>query len=284
MQKVFLTGSTGYLGTKFVELYSPYFDIMGISRTDDHNPIDLLDSQSLKEAFNEFQPDFILHLAADVGRDATTSTEITTTNPAITKNLIDLALPRKVPFIFTSTEAVYGGKETSGNYVETDDYRPRSPYGTSKVISEKLLIKSGLPYLITRGHRHVGASGEFVGTKQFPDTLQTLENGKIVHLDSKKIFTPVLINNVCDIFSHYIKNDADKQILINIGVDRKLTYYDFFLDVARALNIQHDLVKADGNETGWPLDSSLLTEKLRKLNYPHVGYEVMIEIIKKDTA
>src|SRR5579872_425815 len=147
--KIFLTGSTSYVGTKFIEMFGSQFDIFGIARTDGTHPIDLLDSPSVKNAFLSFEPDFVLHLAADVGRDATTSDEITKTNPAITKSLIELALPNRIPFIFTSTEAVYGGKEQAGRYVETDPYQPRNPYGASKVHSEKLLMASGLPYLIT---------------------------------------------------------------------------------------------------------------------------------------
>ncbi|HVV67149.1 MAG TPA: NAD-dependent epimerase/dehydratase family protein [Candidatus Saccharimonadales bacterium] len=281
-ERIFLTGSTSYLGTKFIEMYGSQFDILGVSRSDKDNPLDLLDFDEVERLFVGFKPDVVMHLAADLGRDSTTSTEITETNPAITRHLVSLAKTAMTPFIFTSTEAVYGGKETTGGYAETDEYKPRSPYGASKVASERLLIASGLPYLITRGHRHVGISKNFNKPKQFPDTLKEINGGQTVHVDSQKIFTPVLINNACDIFAHYIANDTDKQLIMNIGVDKPTTYYDFMLDVAKELGIDGALVQPDGNEAGWPQNSSLSMRRLQELSYPSVGYDEMLTTIKDE--
>jgi dTDP-4-dehydrorhamnose reductase len=282
--KIFMTGSTSYTGTKFTELYGAEFNILGVSRQDQDHPIDLLDFEALRELYEEFKPDFVLHLAADVGRDATTNNAITETNPAILKCLIDLALKRSTPFIFTSTEAIYGGKEQEGEYTETDDYKPRSPYGASKVASEKLLIASGLPYLITRGHRYVGVNKNYLRPKQFPDALRQLTEGQEIHCDSKKLFKPLLINNLCDIFVHYIRNDADKQVLVNVGVDRTSTFYGLMTDVAKTLGIDPAVVKPNGEETGWPANSTLSFTKLSELGYPTVSYEEMLATIKADAA
>lgn len=281
--KIFLTGSTSYLGTKFIELYGSQFDILGIARSDKNNPVNLQDFESVSRAFKDFKPDFIVHLAADLGRDYASSSQIKESLPSITRHLVELAKPANTPFIFTSTEAVYGGKETQGGYAETDELKPRSLYGEAKVESEKLIKESGLPYLITRGHRYVGISKSFNKPKQFPDTLKALQAGEVVHLDSHKIFTPFLINNACDIFAHYLNNDADKQLILNIGVDRPTTYYDFVVDVVKALEIDAHLVKPDGEEAGWPENSSLSMQKLRGLEYPSINYEEMLKIIKADS-
>ncbi len=280
--KIFLTGSTGYVGTKFMELYGSQFDIFGVAGSDKNNPVDLRDFKSLQSLYTRFKPDIVIHMAADVGRDTTTSDQITTTNPAMTKNLIDLALPDKTPIIFTSTEAVYGGKEHVGGYSENDDYRPRSPYGASKVASEKLLMAAGLPYRITRGHRHVGISKHFNRSKQFPDTLSDLIAGKIIHADSQKLFTPVLINNACDIFAHYIAKDSSQQRLINIGTDRTVTFYKLMIDVAKALGIESSLIRPDGEESGWPQNSTLSVKKLSELGYPTITYQQIIDTIRTD--
>jgi dTDP-4-dehydrorhamnose reductase len=129
MKKLFLTGFTSFLGSKFIKLYGKSFEIKGIARSYSPDPVDLTDFNALKRAYDSFQPDIIIHAAADVDRDYTTSDDILKTNPAITKKLIDLALPNNTPFVFTSSEAVYGGKEQKGEYVETDIYKARSPYG-----------------------------------------------------------------------------------------------------------------------------------------------------------
>ncbi len=280
-KRIFLTGSTSYLGTKFAELYDNDYEIFGVSRSDPNHSVDLQDAAALKNAFTSFKPDFVVHLAADLGRDAANSSEIIQTNPAITKTLVELALTNNTPFIFTSSEAVYGGKP-DGNYVETDEYQPRSPYGASKVVSEKIIMESGLPYLITRGHRYVGINKHFDKPKQFPETLNKLIAGEEVHVDSQKIFTPMFLNNGCDILNHYMTHDSDKQLVLNIGVDKPTTYYNFVVDVGRALGLSSDLVKSDGEEAGWPANSSLSMQRLHELNYPSVSYEEMLDIIKKE--
>lgn len=282
MKRIFLTGSTSYLGTKFIDLYQTKFEIFGVAQHDDKHPLDLLNVEELTKLYNDFRPDIVIHLAADLGRDVTASDEITKTNPQILQNLITLALPNKTPLIFTSTEAVYGGKWDTGDYVETDAYEPRSPYGQSKVTSEKLLIASGLPYLITRGHRHVGISPRFHKVKWFPDTLKDITENKVVHLDSKKIFNPVLINNICDIFAYYMENDIAQQIIINMGVGKKTTYYDFIVDVANNLKLDVNLIKSDGNEAGWPANSSLNVSKIKQLGYPSPTYEEVLSTIATD--
>lgn len=278
--KIFLTGSTGYLGTKFVDLYGLKFDILEVSRSAEPS-IDLLDVQAVKHAYREFKPDYIVHLAADTGRDSTTSDEIIKSTSQTMADLIQLAQIDRTPFIFSSTEAVYGGKKTGG-YHETDAYNPRSSYGASKVAAEQLLKSSGLPYLITRGHRHVGVSKRFKGPKQFPDTLSALERNEVMHLDSRKVFTPVLINHVCDIIVYHIEHQADKQTILNMGTDKSTTYYEFVSDVAKAVGISKELLMPDGNETGWPEDSSLSVKKLEELAYPTMRYDEMIQTIKAE--
>lgn len=282
MKKILLTGSTSYLGTKFIELFGDQFQILGIARSDKSNPVNLLNFKAVKDVYSRFRPDIIIHAAADVGRDSSTSENIVKTNPAATKNLVDLARADNTPFIFTSTEAVYGGKEQTGQYSETDPYKPRSPYGLSKVKSEEIIIGSGLPYLITRGHRHVGINKSFSRPKQFPDAINSLVAHEEIHLDSRKLFTPVLINHICSVFVHYIKHDADKQVLLNVGVDKIITYYDFTIDVANSLGLDTGLIKPDGEESGWPLNSTLFLGKLQSSGYPTIKYEEVLNTIKKD--
>jgi dTDP-4-dehydrorhamnose reductase len=282
MKKILLTGSTSYLGTKFIELYGSHFDILGIARSDPSNPVDLLDFAAVKKIYLNFQPDIIIHTAADLGRDSTTAGEIIKTNPAATKNLVDLGLKNKIPFIFTSTEAVYGGKEQTGDYDENDPYQPRSAYGKSKVESEKIVLASGVPYLITRGHRHVGISKGFKKPKQFPDTLHDLAAGDQVHLDSRKLFKPVLINHVCDIIAHHITSNPNAKEILNIGTDKVMTYFALVSDVAVELGLNKDPVKPDGEEDGWPLNSTLSLKKLQRSGYPVLSYQQLLDTIRTE--
>lgn len=282
IKKIFLTGSTSYLGSKFIEMYAQDYEIFGVGRTDREHPTDLLNTKHVKQLLSEFEPEIIMHIAADIGRDSTTIKDIEKTNPTITQTLVDFAAVRNIPMIFTSTEATYGGKEDGREYDEDDPPKPRSAYGNSKVLSEEIIRKSGIRHLITRGHRHIGISKNFDRPKQFPDALKEISDGNILHAESTKHFKPVLINNACEIFDHYIKNDSDKQVTINIGIDKAITFYELMCDVAEVLSIDRSLVKPDGEEKDWPMNSLVSLSRARRLGYPQVTYDEALAVICRE--
>jgi dTDP-4-dehydrorhamnose reductase len=279
VKKILLTGSTSFLGSKFIELYKDAYAILGISKTDPLHPVDLLDLKSLKSLALEFAPDVIIHTAAIVDQDAE---KVRIPNIQTTKNIVEVAKMSGTPIIFSSSESVYGGRETEGNYVETDLYQPRSVYGETKVESEKIIITSGLNYLITRGHRYVGINQNYHKPKQFPDTLKKLIAGQSVVLDDQKLFKPCLINNIADVFAHYIENDTDRKLLLNLGVDRPITYFALLIDVAKKLGLDIQLIQPGGNETTWPQNSTLSVVKLDGSGYPTLSYEAVLNVIKQD--
>lgn len=279
MKRILLTGSTSFLGSKFIQLYESQFDILGIAKSDENNPMDILDFDGLKKLYAKFNPDIIIHTAAVTSSDAD---RLETINVKGTQNIIDIAKIHNTPLIFISSESIYGGKEQTGNYLETDPYKPRSRYAKTKVESEIMIKKSGLNYLIVRLHRFVGINKTYDRPKQFPDTLKALLQNQQVHLDSHRLFKPCLINHISKVFVHYIKYDCDKQVIINVGVDKATTYYDLIKDVAVTLDLNQELIKSDGEESEWPENSTLSIEKMRNLGYPLLSYLQLLEILKQD--
>lgn len=279
MKKILLTGSTSFFGSKFIELYSKKYHILGISKSDKVNPIDLLDIQSLTQAYTRFTPDMIIHAAAIVDQDAE---KVRLPNIQSTTNIVEVAKLNNTPIIFSSSESVYGGKESAGEYIETDPYQPRSVYGETKVQSEKLIIESGLNYFISRCHRYVGINHNYDKPKQFPDTLKNIVAKNTVILDDSKLFRPCLINHISDVYDHYLEHDLDNKIILNLGVDKAVTYYTFVRDVAIKLGLCTDLIKPGGDEAGWPQNSTLSLSKLYSSGYPTMNYDQLLKVIKLD--
>lgn len=277
--KIFLSGSTSFLGLKFINLYKNKYDIFGFSKHDSQNSIDVLDKVALNKAFDNAQPDAVIHLAAIVDQ---TGEKVKDNNIQGTNKLVDLAKSKQIPFIFMSSESVYGGKEETGDYKETDEYKPRSVYAETKVESEKLVKSSNVPYLILRAHRFVGINRSYKKPKQFPDTLKALEKGRQLHLDSKKLFKPCFINHISEVFDHYLQNDSDKRHILNIGVNKETTYCQFIKDIAKTFDLDESVIHTDGEETGWPKNSTLNIEKLYKLGYPTLEYEELLNRLRDD--
>jgi dTDP-4-dehydrorhamnose reductase len=281
MKKIILTGASSFTGTKFIELYGSKYAITPVSR-EGANPIDLNDHKRLAVLFDAVRPDVIVHLAATIGREADRA-DVLAVDTATTKFLVDLAKEHNAPFVYNSSEIVYDGRP-DGMYEETTEYHFRSDYGRAKVANEEYLKASGLPYLITRGHRYIGyPSADFdpARSKKFTVHMRDLIAGKEIHLDAKRKITPPLIDNICDVIDHYIEHDSDKQIILNVGTKEVTTYYNVWLDIARVAGMDTSLVHDDGDEPNWLTNNTLSTQKLRDLGYPQRSYGQVIDTIAK---
>ncbi|MEG2749970.1 MAG: dTDP-glucose 4,6-dehydratase, partial [Acinetobacter sp.] len=134
---------------------------------------DICDRASLDQLFAEFQPDVVMHLAAEshVDRSITGSAAFIETNILGTYHLLEaarhywnsLADIKKVAFRFhhISTDEVYGDLEgTTDLFTEQTSYSPSSPYSASKASSDHLVRAwyrtYGLPVIITNCSNNYG--------------------------------------------------------------------------------------------------------------------------------
>ncbi|WP_315078292.1 dTDP-glucose 4,6-dehydratase [Acinetobacter guillouiae] len=135
--------------------------------------IDICDVEKLTQAFNEFKPDVVMHLAAEshVDRSIDGPTEFITTNIVGTYTLLEVARkywlalsePQKQQFRFhhISTDEVYGDLDgTIDLFTETTAYAPSSPYSASKASSDHLVRAwqrtYGLPTIVTNCSNNYG--------------------------------------------------------------------------------------------------------------------------------
>ncbi|MFW1907587.1 dTDP-glucose 4,6-dehydratase [Acinetobacter ursingii] len=135
--------------------------------------IDICDVERISQAFNDFQPDLVMHLAAEshVDRSIDGPAEFITTNIVGTYTLLEVARKywsalepeRKQQFRFhhISTDEVYGDLHgTEDLFLETTPYAPSSPYSASKASSDHLVRAwqrtYGLPTIVTNCSNNYG--------------------------------------------------------------------------------------------------------------------------------
>src|SRR5690606_9361230 len=134
---------------------------------------DIGDRERVAEALREFQPDAVMHLAAEshVDRSIDGPAEFVQTNLVRTSQLLEavraywqgLPADRREAFRFhhISTDEVYGDLHgTDDLFTETTPYAPSSPYSASKASSDHLVRAwqrtYGLPVLITNCSNNYG--------------------------------------------------------------------------------------------------------------------------------
>jgi dTDP-glucose 4,6-dehydratase len=142
--------------------------------------VDICDRRALARVFREFQPEAVIHLAAEshVDRSIDAPAQFIATNIVGTQTLLDTALDywkhldsvRRAHFRFhhVSTDEVYGSLPETGRFTEDSQYRPNSPYSASKAAADHLVRAwhhtYGLPTIITNCSNNYGPY-------QFPEKL-----------------------------------------------------------------------------------------------------------------
>lgn len=137
---------------------------------------DITDAAAMQSLFEEWQPDGVIHLAAEshVDRSIQDPNAFINTNVMGTANLLNAA--RSIwhnnfegkRFFHISTDEVYGSLGETGYFLETTPYDPQSPYSASKAASDHLVRAYGntygLPFVLTNCSNNYGAN-------QFPEKL-----------------------------------------------------------------------------------------------------------------
>ena len=142
---------------------------------------DICNTKALSYIFAQYQPDAVIHLAAEshVDRSISASLEFIQTNIVGTYKLLESTLDywhrldnqkkSSFRFLHISTDEVYGDlKSNEGLFTETSTYKPSSPYSASKAASDHLVQAwyrtYGLPTIITH-------SSNNYGPYQYPEKL-----------------------------------------------------------------------------------------------------------------
>ena len=135
--------------------------------------IDICDKEALEQAFHSFQPNLVMHLAAEshVDRSIDGPAEFINTNIVGTYHLLEVARQywqnlddldkQQFKFHHISTDEVYGDLEgTTDLFTETTPYAPSSPYSASKASSDHLVRAwhrtYGFPILVTNCSNNYG--------------------------------------------------------------------------------------------------------------------------------
>ncbi|MFC1136925.1 dTDP-glucose 4,6-dehydratase [Pasteurella multocida] len=190
--RILITGGAGFIGSAVVRhiLNSTQDSVINIDKLTyagnleslklvEHNErytfeqVDICDKAELMRVFTQYQPDAIMHLAAEshVDRSINGPSAFIETNIIGTYNLLEVAREywqslnkeKQSTFRFhhISTDEVYGDLESTDKlFTETTPYSPSSPYSASKASSDHLvrawLRTYGLPTIVTNCSNNYG--------------------------------------------------------------------------------------------------------------------------------
>lgn len=198
-RRILVTGGAGFIGSAVVRallIQTPHRVVVvdnltyagcieslaPVSRHDryEFSKSDIRDDVAMQSLFEHFEPDLVMHLAAEthVDRSIDGPTAFVSTNVVGTYTLLETALhywrslkneKRKLfRFHHISTDEVFGSLGTDGIFSENSPYRPNSPYAASKAASDHFVRAYyhtyGLPVVLSNTTNNYGPY-------QFPEKL-----------------------------------------------------------------------------------------------------------------
>ncbi len=210
-KRVLVTGHTGFKGSWLTAILhelgavsrglalapvaGSLFEKIGGASLIDHVVCDIRNGGAVKQAVSDFQPEIVIHLAAQaIVKDCFDDPETAySTNVLGTVSLLEAVRGCECvkSVLVVTTDKVYENKGDGAVYAETDPLGGVDPYSASKTCMEVIAASYRDSYLLT-GARTVGvatvrasnvlAGGDHVASRLIPSILSGFAAGKPVEL------------------------------------------------------------------------------------------------------
>lgn len=215
-KSIIITGGAGFIGShvvrRFVNNYPNYQiinldaltyagnldNLSDIANKENYTFVkaDITDYAQIAEIFAQYQPDGVIHLAAEshVDRSITDPFSFVRTNVFGTCNLLHCAKElwkenyEGKKFYHVSTDEVYGALEMNGDFfTEETSYDPHSPYSASKASSDHFVRAYhdtyGLPISLSNCSNNYGAN--HFPEKLIPLAINNIKNNRPIPIYGK---------------------------------------------------------------------------------------------------
>ena len=233
MKKIAVTGATGLVGSRIIELLNTDFAFTPLNHTD----VDITDAESVARRFDSLDADMVLHLAGYTHVDgAETERAIAKKiNVDGTRHLFEASQKKALPFIYISTDFVFDG--TKPPYHEDSVPHPIGYYGQTKFEGEQVVKDHAMIVRIAYPYRaHYDAKKDFMRTIR-----DLIKQGKTVAGITDSMFTPTLIDDIAFGLKH-LMNNFSPEIYHLVGA-QSLSPHDAFVAIARAFGLDQSLIQ-----------------------------------------
>lgn len=200
MQKIWITGANGHVGSALTELLDcTEYQIL----TTDKGEVDITDLEQVKQYMHLNRPDVVINCAGltDVGYCEEHIDEAYKVNAIGVRNIVLTASEIHAKLIHMSTDDVFD-MVTERPYNEFDKVHPKTIYGKSKEAGENFITKLMHRYVIIRSSWIYGIGKDFVD-----EVLRLMGTSTKLEVPTNRYGVPTSSDELAKIIRFFIEND-----------------------------------------------------------------------------
>lgn len=275
MQKrILLTGSNGLLGQKITNLLIGRLNtqLLATSRGANRHPVlegyeyqdvDLCDSDTWDQIFEDFVPTDIIHSGAITQVDLCEQDHelCDKVNVEAVKRLSELCKKHNTRMTYLSTDFIFDGE--AGPYKETDTPNPVNYYGASKLKAEQLIQANHPDSTILRTILLYGLTPHMSRSNIVLWAKNSLQQDKTINVVTDQFRCPTLAEDLAAATISAVMRKAEG--IFHISGPEMFSIIDIAREVARFWNCDENLIN--------PIDSSTLSQPARRP--PKTGFVIL---------
>ncbi len=264
MERVLITGVTGFIGNEVARRICGEYEVYGLVRTTSNksalDPIkdilnkveirygNLTDYAAIKKLVKDISPHYIIHVGAAtaVRHSFENPIEFQETNHLGTVNLVHsaLELPEFKKFIFASTMETYGDQNSGIPFKEDFIQRPLSPYAVSKVASDQYIRMAGkafnLPYIIMRCCNTFGRKDNTGFVVEYIIT-QMLKNEQVYIGSPNAVRDLMYVDDHVNAYVTALKSNV-KNDVFNFSTGKNMTMKELAEKIKKLIGYQKEII------------------------------------------
>ena len=245
MQKLLITGASGFLGWNLCQVAGTEWEVHGIY---DRHPlsipdvrlerVDLTNAKLVTAAIDRIAPDAIIHAAAASSPNFCQEQPIPSAqiNVTATQILAQICAGAKIPLVFTSTDLVFDG--TQAPYLETDPVSPLNIYGEQKVAAEQAILAAYPQATICRMPLMFGMAPP-AATSFIQPLLTSMRAARSLQLFVDEFRTPVSATTAAQGLLLALRHHSE---IIHLGGSERISRYDFGCLLAEVFHLDSALL------------------------------------------
>jgi len=270
MRRILVTGGSGLLGSKMVQLAGSNHQIIPThfreSLFTGSVRMDITNKQEVIQTLRKTNPAIVIHTAAETNVDKCEKERewAWKANVEGASNIAEICGKMNARMIYVSTDYVFDGEK--GLYAEEDTPNPVNYYGLTKLKGEELVAKYCQDFVIVRTSVLYGLHPRRLNFATW--VIESLKIGKNIQVVDDHFNSPTLADNLARALLE--ADEKDLKGFYHMAGSERISRFEFSFKIAEQFGLDSSLIKpVKMNELkAWiakrPRDSSLSIEKARK--------------------